>query len=174
MLLTRSTLLALLLTACRAPRATPPPEAPDVASIRATVTELYAAFCFDAHAEPDWAGQRRLTLQGARFVAPIRPGATPVVEDTETFLAGFRESVVDGPFTSTGLHERIIGLRIDTFGAIAHALVAFEGFRPGEEEAATRGLDSLQLVRDGDRWRLVSFTTQYERDDLALPARYVR
>ena len=146
--------------------------ADDRAQVRAMLVELYAAFSFDAGAEPDWATQRRLYLSGAVFVPPIRQGRDPRADDTEQFLSDFRDFATSEPTRTTGFHERIVGARIEVFGGIAHAFVAFEGFVPGDPKVSTRGLDSLQLVRDGDAWRLVSFTTQYESDALSLPGRF--
>src|SRR5947208_16926034 len=45
--------------------------------IRRTLVALYAAFSFDAGAEPDWAAQRALFLPGAAFVDPVKPGVMP-------------------------------------------------------------------------------------------------
>ena len=157
----------ILLGACRSSEVGP--SAPP--ALVATIHELYDAFSFDAGAEPDWATQRRIYLEGAVFVPPIRPGRAPVGEDTEAFLESFAE-LPRGEFGETGFHERIIGLRVDSFGGIAQAWVAFEGFRPGDGETLTRGLDGLQFVHDGEAWRLVSFTTQYEREGLVLPERF--
>lgn len=67
----------------------------------------------------------------------------------------------------------MLGTRIDLFGVIAHAWVAFEGHAPGESAARTRGLDSIQLVLDRDRWRVASFTTQYETAGRKLPRRFL-
>lgn len=161
--------LALLLGACRAVPKGPPAEAE--AEVRAVIAELYTAFGFDGGGEPDWEAQRARYLEGAVFVAPAREGAPAVAEDTEAFLAGFASYVRGGPYTESGLHERLLGVRVELFGGIAHAWVAFEGHAPGEEEALTRGVDSLQLVRDAGVWRLASFTTQYEGEGLELPAR---
>ena len=141
-------------------------------AIRATLDELYAAFCFDPGAEPDWETQRRIYLEGAVFVPSIRPDRPPAGDDTERFLADFRAFARSESFRDTGFHERIVGTRIEVFGGVAHAFVAFEGFAPGDGETQTVGLDSLQLVFDGERWRLVSFTTQFEREGLPLPARF--
>ena len=168
-------LLALALVACQTapPAAEVAAEAAEAveAEVRAAIDELYAAFGFDAGAEPDWATQRARYLEGAVFIAPAREGAPAVAEDTETFLAGFATYVREGPYRETGLHERLLAVRVELFGGIAHAWVAFEGHAPGEDEARTRGLDSLQLVRDAGVWRLASFTTQYEGEGLELPAR---
>jgi hypothetical protein len=154
------------LSSCRATQTLPDSSLDDVAGIRATIEELYTAFCFDAGAEPDWATQRRIYLEGAVFVPPLGKDRAPRVDDTEQFLTDFRAFAIT---RAAGFHERILWQEIDVFGGMAHAFVAFEGFIPGDGETLTRGLDSIQFVRDGATWRLVSFTTQYENDELSLP-----
>lgn len=170
MLLLRLAICALALTSCRSLPGTP---ASEPVELRQTIEELYDAFCFDAGGEPDWEAQRAIYLDGASFVSPARVGLRPEGVDEASFLSDFREFVLEGPYAQTGFHERIVGLRVDTFGGIAHAFVAFEGFRPGEGETVSRGLDSIQFVRDGGAWRLVSFTTQYEGPDLSMPGRFL-
>jgi hypothetical protein len=141
-----------------------------LSSLELQIEELYVAFCFDARSEPDWRAQREIYLEGAAFVAPIRPGITPRGQDQESFIADFRAFSSSDGFVDTGFHERIIDTRIEIFGGIAHAFVLFEGFYPPEGQAATRGVDSLQFVHDGSSWRLVSFTTQFESETQALPS----
>ena len=135
-----------------------------------TLDALYEAFNFDPGGEPDWEAQRRIYLEGATFVPPASPSRSPVGEDTETFLQGFREYATRPPYSETGLHERIVDARVRVFGGVAHAFVLFEGFHPGDGLTRTRGVDSLQFVRDGRNWRLASFATQYEGPEIALPA----
>lgn len=170
MLIIRFVICALLLTSCRS---LPGPEVEGIDALRETIEELYEAFGFDAGGEPDWEAQRAIYLDGASFVAPAREGLRPKGVDAESFLSDFREFVLEGPYAKTGFHERIVGLRLDTFGGIAHAFVAFEGFRPGDAVTVSRGLDSLQFVRDGSRWCLVSFTTQYEGPMTPMPGRFL-
>ena len=38
----------------------------------------------------------------------------------------------------------------------------------------TRGVDGIQLVKDGQHWRLVSFTTQYETDGAQVGEHFPR
>jgi hypothetical protein len=173
-----------LWTACRAaPGAADPAPAKVVASsewddiaaqdVAAALDELYRAFCFDPGGEPDWEGMRTLFADGAVFVAPISAGREVQAVGVDEFFADFRAYAASEPVVRTGLHERIVHRRIDLFGNVAHAFVTFEGFVPGERAARTRGLDSLQWVRDRERWRLVSFTTQYETDGLPMPRRFL-
>ena len=164
-------LAAWILPACRATGSQAETAATD--ELQGVLVELYDAFGFESGQEPDWAAQRRLALEGAAFVPSLRPGRVPVATGIEPFFADFRAFVQSEPWASTGFKERIVGVQIERFGALAHAFVAFEGYVPGEDEATTRGLDSLQLVHDGSGWKVTAFATQFERDDLALPERFV-
>lgn len=147
----------------------------DERALRELIAELYAAFSYDPGAEPDWDAQRALFLPGACFVAPIAPGRSPRASDATGFLQDFQEALSSSRIGQCGFHERITHARIDVCGDIAHAFVVFDGFVPhggveaagGERAAAalaTRGLDSLLLVRDGRRWLVAAFATQYARD----------
>lgn len=162
----------LALSACRAVAA-PTPELPRVEPM---LIELYRAFSFDPGREPDWAAMRALFAEGAVFVAPRPHGASgPArLEDTAAFLAGFQRYATSPELQATGLHERIVGLCVDGYGEIAHAFVAFEGFAPENPgEALTRGLDSIELVRDGAGWHVAAFASQYEDGEHALPHRFL-
>ena len=166
--------VALVLGACRSPvRPADVGQGPDgLREVHATIEALYLAFCFDAGGEPDWEAMRALFVEGAAFVPPIAPGATPAAGDADAFLSDFARWIETSDVGTTGLHERILRVRVDRFGHIAHAWVAFEGHLPGEADARTRGLDSIQLVLDGERWKVASFTSQYEGRGLLLPTRF--
>ena len=166
--LRRLLVLSLLVAGASACRSTPKqPDGPhgDVAAVAETIERLYTAFCFDPGAEPDWETQRELFLDGAIFVAPIQPGQSPVPMGVEEFVADFRSFATGRVTAATGFHERILDKRIGVFGTLAHAYVRFEGFHPAApDQPVTRGIDSIQFVRDGAHWRLLSFTTQYDQD----------
>jgi hypothetical protein len=176
--------LTIALTAsCKTAAPAPPPSADELRGVRTTLDELYVAFCFEPGGEADWDGMRALFCDGAAFVSPIAPGATPVAVDSEQFLADFQDWVRGSRIGRTGFHERITHARIELFGTVAHAWVTFDGFVPlsgheaaGGAEAAlrmnTRGLDSLQLVLDGDRWLVASFTSHYASPGEPMPARF--
>lgn len=142
------------------------------AGIQRTVMQLYRAFDFAPDQEPDWQGMTELFMEGASFVAPLTPGQAPAGVSGEDFVASFAEWVRTGEYRRSGLHERVVSVRIDAYGAIGHAWVTFEGYLPETGEKRTLGLDSLQLVRDGTLWKVASFSTQYATDDQPLPARF--
>ncbi len=169
---TEARLLVLLaLGACRA-AATPVPEVPRVQPM---LVELYRAFSFDPGEQPDWAAMRALFAEGAVFVAPRPHDASepPQLDGSAAFLADFQRYAASPELQATGLHERIVGLFVDGYGEIAHAFVAFEGFAPkNPDEPLTRGLDSIELVRDGAGWRVAAFASQYEDGEHPLPRRF--
>lgn len=162
---------ALTLGACVSP---PPPPASDVAAVRSSIDELYRAFGFAPRSEPDWRAMSELFVDGAVFVAPFEPGQTPRAAAEREFFEDFRRFVASDSVRESGLHERILTARIDLYGVVAHAYVSFEGFEPLTGHARTRGLDSIQLLLDRGRWRVVSFTTQYASPAAPLPKRFLR
>jgi hypothetical protein len=174
MLWRTATVIGLLasLAACRAAPVEPP--ADEVLAIGHMLDELYESFCFDAGGEADWERMRSLFAEGAAFVGPIGDEQTPRAVRSEVFLSDFRTWILETDVGRTGLHERIVHARIDLFGKVAHAYVTFEGFVPPDSAAERRGVDSIQLVKDGERWLVASFTTQYAKDGAPLPARFLR
>lgn len=162
----------MLACACRTVEAATPSEPAETRAITASIEELYRAFCFDAGEGADWDAIRALAVDGAVFVAPSGPGKTPRAVGIEEFLRDFQSYVASDAVRVSGLHERITHTRIDGFGSVAHAYVVFEGLLPGTGEIVSRGLDSIQLALDGKRWKVVSFTTQYESAELLLPQRF--
>lgn len=149
----------------------------DERDIRRTLDALYTAFSFNAGTEPDWITQRALFLPGAAFVDRVTPGSAPRAIGVEEFVANFRRWVMADSALRDGFRERIMSVRMDHFGHVAHAYVAFEGFVPEPGVVTppprTRGVDSIQLVRDDHgRWHVASFTTQYEGPAAPLPARF--
>lgn len=171
-------LVLLVLASCRSTPPPPPEPIPELLTAADTVEELYRTFCFDAGGPADWDGMRALFAPGAAFAAPIAPDAEPTLMDADEFVRRFQEWIADSEEGRSGLHERIVAMKVDRFGNIAQAWVVFEGFVPVEEEgaeppAATRGIDSIQLVLSPDGWRVASFTSQFEDGEVALPADYL-
>lgn len=136
------------------------------------ILELYRAFDFDAGAEPDWDAQRAISLEGATFLPPATPGRPLAGEGIEPFIEGFRAYATSKRLAATGLHERVTHVHGQVFGGIAVFFVTFEGHLPGSAEPLTHGVDGLSFVKSAGQWRLVSFTSQYERDGLPIPSEF--
>lgn len=61
---------------------------------------------------------------------------------------------------------------VEEYGNLGHVFCAFEARRRPDGEAFYRGIASFQLLRDGDRWRIVTAYWQGERSGVPLPSRY--
>jgi hypothetical protein len=151
-----------------APRATSPAARPsDVESIDAIIHELYAVISGDSGQARDWDRMRSLFHPGARLV-PTRPtaggGAEAHVMTLDEWIAG-----AEPYFKRTGFHEREIGRRVERYGNVAHAFSAYESLHAVGEAPFARGVNSIQLLKDGGRWWVVTIFWDAERPGNPVP-----
>src|SRR4030095_8624315 len=74
-------------------------------------------------------------------------------------------------FAANDFHEIEVARRVDRFGNVAHVRSVYEArATPGSPELLRRGVNSIQLYHDGDRWWVVSVLWDNERPGLAVPA----
>ena len=73
-------------------------------------------------------------------------------------------------FAANDFYEVETGRRIDLFGNIAHVWSAYEArTAPGDTEPERRGINSIQLFRDGEMgWRIISMIWDNERDGIRV------
>ena len=138
----------------------------DVESVDAIIGALYDVISGPA-GERDW----------DRFASLFKPRAlmtafSPNQEGEQTYRvmtpADYRE--LNGPFfMQNGFWEEEIGREVFQFGEIATVITAYQ-FRLEEEgEPAQRGVNSVQLVKDGGRWWVTNITWTTEREGVAIP-----
>jgi hypothetical protein len=122
-------------------------------SLDNTLSRLYEVISFDEGGEPDWDGMRSVFSPHARFVR-VTPEGTDHL-DLPMFCAMAREMLDLGAYT--GFHEREVSRRVDDLGGVVHVLSAYETKRhPTAIDRLGQGVNSIQLVREGDGWRVVS------------------
>jgi len=77
-------------------------------------------------------------------------------------------------FLENGFFEKEIARRVLTFGGIAHVFSTYEGRRSESEEPPfLRGINSIQLLNEGDRWRVVTVFWQPESEGVPLPPEFL-
>jgi hypothetical protein len=83
--------------------------------------------------------------------------------------------------TGDGGRTRLVGgaevakdsRRVEAYGNIAHVWSTYESRRGREmSDPYSRGIASIQLLKDGDRWWIISVFWDYERPDNKLPEKY--
>lgn len=163
--------LALLAVSPSMAQTAPAADPDDVGSIDAIIEALYASISGPAGEDRDWDRLRSLFLPDARMI--------PVVQTREGELVA-RYVTVDeyiersGPrLVEVGFREGEIARVAEEFGNIAHVFSTYEGFRDGQDAPLVRGINSIQLFNDGERWWVANIYWQAEGPENPLPARYL-
>ena len=148
----------------------------DGASPDAILAALYASVSHPDGAEPDWTRMRAIFLPVGMLIPPKRPK-----EDLFTVLDvdGFRDRVRKGAAAakekgeSTAFFEKEVARRLDCFGNVCQAFSTYEARRaPSDEKPFVSGINSIQLVNDGQRWWVASVVWDTERPGNPIPDQY--
>jgi len=166
-----------------APTVTPRPSAisslrPDGSSVDAIVAALYESVSHGPEYEPNWERMRGIFLPVGMLIPPKRPQ-----EDIFTVLDvdGFQDRVRKNAAATkqkgeapSGFFEREISRRQDCFGNVCQIFSTYESrHAPSDETPFVRGINSIQLVRDGRRWWIASVVWDTERTDNPIPPPYL-
>ena len=158
---------ALLATSCQSS----PTPAPDAAAA-AEVRRLVDAVC-DWVSGPAGAPKDRNTLlalfvpEGQMFATATRNDGVHVVRQMPV---GTFADLVIGEAQREPFYETSLCTRVDVFGGIAMAWSSYAARRAPDQPPFERGINSFQLVRTADGWRIVSVTWATESATLPLPA----
>ena len=138
------------------------------------IEALYRMVSFDAGPEPDWEMFRDVFLEGAVLVVAPRGEQPMRVMDVDGFIQDWRDFFADAELETKGFYEDIASLQLTEFGGLAHAFVVFYPRLGTESEASTRGLDSIELSHDGQRWWIAAITTEFEGPGRIIPESFLR
>ena len=142
----------------------------DVASIDAILGALYAVISGPVGQARDWNRLRSLFIPGARMM-PIGERADGSVGIR--LLAVNDYVALSGPLlVERGFRERELARRTERFGHPIQMISTYEG-TVAAGGAPIRGINSIQLMHDGQRWWIVSLMWEVENPKLALPAQYL-
>jgi hypothetical protein len=138
---------------------------PDERSIDTLLTRLYEVISFEVGGQPDWSAMRALFSLHARITHVTPEGIDYMnFDDFREMASGLLAS---GVFTSFWEYE--VARSVRRFGAIAHVLSAYESKENRSAELPfARGINSLQLIREPDGWKVLSLLWDEERDDNPL------
>lgn len=171
--------LSVVLALPAGPAVAQEPEAPpsaarpaDVESVEAILAALYDVISGPAGAGRDWERLRSLFIPEAWLIP------TWTTPDGES---GYRALTVDdwiqgaeAFIAESGFYEREVLRVTERFAGIAHVFSTYES-RRGEEDPKpfARGINSIQLRHDGERWWIVNIMWQQETPHSPLPPEYL-
>ena len=76
-------------------------------------------------------------------------------------------------FAANDFYEIEVARRADRFGNVAQVRSVYEARKsPGDARVLKRGVNSIQLFHDGDRWWVVSVLWDNERPGVSVPAEW--
>ena len=144
----------------------------DTKTLDAIIQAIYETVSGPAGAERDTPRMRSLYMPGANLVrTSVTDNGRRVanVMDVDAFLKDTADF-----FRRDGFYEAEIARRTDLFGNIAQVFSTYETRNdPAEAVPLKRGINSIQLFNDGDRWWIVNMIWDNERDDNPMPPEYL-
>jgi hypothetical protein len=146
----------------------------DVGSLDAIVNALYASVSFETGGQPDWPRFRSLFDPAALMVrVDARHGAQtdePAVRisSLDDYVARTTVAIEGGGLTD--FRERELTRRTEVFGDLA---AVFSTYERSVGEEVRRGINSIQLAKDGERWWVISVSWTDEIEHGSLPSRYL-
>lgn len=151
----------------------PPADPTDVQSINAILTALYDVISGPAGQARDWDRFRSLFVPEARLI----PTGFPPNEDRARARVLSVDDYVaqSGPILEErGFFEREIGRVTERFENIAHAFSTYDSRWTPDGEVFQRGINSIQLLWDGERWWVTTILWRGVGPEVAIPAAYLR
>jgi hypothetical protein len=144
----------------------------DVKSVDAIVAAVYDVISGPAGQKRDWDRMRSLFVPGARLIPAVpnqNGGASARVLDVQGYIDR------SGPtLEKNGFFEHEIARKTDAFGNIAHLFSTYESRHTAADPAPfARGINSIDLLKDGDRWWIVTIYWDSERPDNPIPPQYL-
>lgn len=142
----------------------------DVGTLDDILRAYYEVVSGPAGETPDRARDKTLHVPNALVgvPGPSRDGVSQLVTMT---LDDYHDSF-GGP-RSEGFYEKEIHRVVQRFGNLAHVMSTYASSRTAEGEPYDRGINSIQLTWDGDRWWILSWFFDVERPDNPIPAEFL-
>jgi len=144
----------------------------DVASVDAIVAAVYDVISGPAGEARDWDRWRTLFLPEARLISTGVNGQGESgyrVMTPEDYVA-----MAGASLEQNGFFESEIGRTQEQFGPVVHLFSSYDSRRSASDpEPFARGINSFQLLNDGNRWWVVTVYWTSERPDLPIPEKYL-
>src|SRR5207248_535793 len=144
----------------------------DVSSADAIVAALYDVISGPAGQKRNWDRFRSLFVPGARLMpSRTKPDGGAEVRvlspDDYASMSGAR-------LEENGFFEREISRKTDSFGNVMHVFSTYESRRTAADpKPFARGINSIQLLKDGNRWWVVTIYWDSERPGNPIPDKYL-
>lgn len=144
----------------------------DVESIDSIVAAVYEILSGEAGVKRDWDRFRTLYHTQARMI----PTGIRANGEVGTRVMNTEEYIKSAtPFLEReGFFEKEISKRTERFGNIAHVLSTYESrYKEQDAKPFSRGINSIQLLYDENRWWIMTVLWDSETDEKPIPDKYL-
>lgn len=146
----------------------PPADPADVGSVDAIVAALYDVISGPAGEPRDWDRFRSLFLPGAQLVPVGGESGKPRPTDVEGYVRG-----ASAYFAENGFFEREVARSVHRYGPVVQLFSTYESrHSPDDAEPFARGVNSIQLVHDRERWWIAGIAWADTETAGPIPDRY--
>ncbi len=136
------------------------------------VSVLYAVISGEAGQARDWNLFRYLFSSDSKLI-PVRKSGDGQLEavwmSPEDYISRSGRWLEEN-----GFFEREIHSTSELYGPVMHRFSTYESYRSGSDaQPFARGINSIQLHFDGDRWWVLNIFWNSETDEFPIPGRYL-
>jgi len=139
---------------------------PPMHDLDAVIAAMYDTISFEAGQRPDWSRHDEIFAPGARMVRITDDGVFAF--DEGTYQSDIEKMIDDG--TLPAFWEAELWRETRQFGEMAHVLSAYESRRGREGAYLGRGVNSIQLFRTDNGWRISAMLWRREGVNVKIPA----
>ena len=145
---------------------------PDLSTPNGTVNALYEVISGPAGKKRDPDAMRNLFHESAKMVS-VRGARDGKVRYNVITV----EQYIERSFPileKDGFYEQEVKNVTEVYGNIAHVFTTYESrWKKDDEKPFARGINSVQLMFDGERWWIMSIVWQNEVQGITIPEKYL-
>jgi hypothetical protein len=151
----------------------PQPDPIKVSTLDRTIETLYSVISGEKGEARDWDLMRYLFHPDAKLI-PSGKSKTGIYKakfmSVEDYILSSGKFLVENGFFEKELHRTE-----QTFGNITQVFSTYESFHSEKEtEPFMRGINSIQLLNDGQRWWIINIYWTQETEDNPIPKKYLQ
>ncbi len=144
----------------------------EVKTLDGIIEALYGSISGEAGVDRDWELFHVLFTENAQLV-PTGKNEEGVVGFRSMKPSGYSENA-DSYLKENGFFENEIYRVKEEYGPVVHVFSTYESRRSAaDEEPFARGINSIQLFNDGNRWWIMTIYWSAETKDNPLPDKYL-
>ena len=143
-----------------------------VQTLDSTIKTLYAVISGEKGEARDWALFKYLFKPDAKLI-PSGKNKDKVYKvrymSSDDYIKSSGKWLVENGFFEKEIHRKT-----ETFGNITQVFSTYEAFNSASDEAPfMRGINSIQLLNDGERWWVINIYWTQETEDNMIPKQYL-